>query len=311
MRGEECRRRFPRSPPRAGCTCRTRGARRASRARRRRRGSRACLAFSSATALGGLPQLEVGIAPQRAEPVHGASTSTRSILPRSRFTFASFSPAMRCGKTFESPERLRRGAEVREPLVGDVEGVEAARRIHRRAHLQRLAAGASAKSTTISPRRASTSMPRSWLPSSCTSTAPSRNIGCWLSAGFSLQRARRAASSAWGAPAILSCSRRSSTRLARRLQRVHAQVERRRLLQASREREDLLVAHALAQALDDPVGKVGAHARTAGRRGPAAFSAVSHAFSPALSADSIWLEAHALHLHERGERDLARRGPRA
>jgi hypothetical protein len=97
--------------------------------------------------------------------------------------------------------------------------------------------------------------------------------------------------------------------LARRLHRVHAQVERRRLLQAFREREDLFLAHLLAQALDDPVGKVRAHAQGQGiqvlglqRREPLLLAGAQLRFDLA--------QAHALQLDERGERDLARRGPR-
>src|SRR4029078_6458024 len=69
-----------------------------------------CLAFNSTTLSAVCLNLRSGLRLSVPSPVHGASTSTRSILPRSLFTFASCSPAMRCGKTLESPERLRRGA---------------------------------------------------------------------------------------------------------------------------------------------------------------------------------------------------------
>ena len=118
-------------------------------------------------------------------PLQGASTSTRSILPASRFTRASFAPSSRCGCTLESPERARRGfspasrfGEMSNAYRRPVERISAP-------SARVLPPAPAQKSTTISPRLGATRWQSSWLPSSCTSTPPSRNSGCRLIAGFS------------------------------------------------------------------------------------------------------------------------------
>ncbi len=116
MRGEEALDDRARSPRAARCTSRRRGARPASRASRRTRGCEPASRPARATRRLGCRHLRSGLRRSVPKPVHGASTSTRSILPARRFTFVSRSFAMHCGCTFDSPERARRGVELREAL---------------------------------------------------------------------------------------------------------------------------------------------------------------------------------------------------
>ena len=105
----------------------------------------ACLAASSATADSGCRHLRSGLRRSVPKPVHGASTSTRSILPARRLTLVSRSLASTCGWTFDKPGALQSRRQIGEALLRDVERVEAPLRAHQRAQQQRLAAGARAE----------------------------------------------------------------------------------------------------------------------------------------------------------------------
>ncbi len=69
-----------------------------------------CFAASSSIACGDCRHLRSGLRRSVPRPLHGASTSTRSILPARRFTLMSFSLAMICGCTLDNPERFSLGA---------------------------------------------------------------------------------------------------------------------------------------------------------------------------------------------------------
>ena len=155
MRGEERVDDRARSPRAARCTSRRRGGRRASPASPRRRGSTPASPRARRRRTAGCRHLRSGLRRSVPKPVHGASTSTRSILPARRFTLVSRSLASTCGCTFDSPERVEPRREVGEPLSRDVERVEASLRAHQRAEQQRLAAGAGAEidDHVAAPRR--------------------------------------------------------------------------------------------------------------------------------------------------------------
>ena len=119
------------------------------------------------------------------KPVHGASTSTRSILPARRFTLASRSCAMHLRVHVRQPrarEPRLRGCASRFATTSNA--YSAPLRAHQRAEQQRLAAGAGAEvdDHVVASRRDQRSR-SSWLPSSCTSRRPSASHGCSASDG--------------------------------------------------------------------------------------------------------------------------------
>ena len=143
-----------------------------------------CLATSSSTALGVCRHFRSGLRRKVPKPEHGASTSTRSILPASRFTRSSRSWAMAAGWTFDNPLRAKRGLSASNRCA-------ATSKAYKRPVLRMVAPIASVlppapaqKSTTISPRLASSSRAKSWEPSSCTSMAPRTKAGSLANAGL-------------------------------------------------------------------------------------------------------------------------------
>ncbi len=148
----------------------------------------ACLTCSSAMAPGCWRHLTSGLRRSVPRPEHGASTSTRSILPARRLILASRSCAICTGCTFDRPLRAMRGLSLARRF-SDTSNA------YRRPVLRMMAPSASVlppapaqKSTTISPRLAPTIWDRIWLPSSCTSMAPLLNSGRFCRAGFCRMR---------------------------------------------------------------------------------------------------------------------------
>jgi hypothetical protein len=252
----------------------------------------------------GLPRLEVGIAPQRAEArarrihEHAVDLAAQALHLRVVLVGDALREDVRQARALEAR------SEVREAAVGDVEGVEPPCEFIAAPICSVLPPAPAQKSTTISPRRGSTRSPQDLAAFVLTSTAPSRNIGCLLSAGFSFRRTP-SGEYARGRRGELVVRESIEDRLARRLHRIHAQVERRRLLEPAGEREDLLVTHGLAKPRDDPVGKVcadleGLRVQVLGLecREPGLLAVLEHRFDLP--------EAHALELHDRRERHFAR-----
>ena len=143
----------------------------------------ACLTCSSAKSLCFCRHFKSGLRRKVPKPVQGASTSTRSILPARRLTRSSRSWAMAAVCTLDKPLRATRG------LSASSRCAEVSK-AYRRPVLRIIAPKASVlppapaqKSTTISPRLASTSMASSCEPSSCTSISPQVKTLSLLTAG--------------------------------------------------------------------------------------------------------------------------------
>ncbi|MNZ93413.1 hypothetical protein D3C78_1124760 [compost metagenome] len=144
----------------------------------------ACLTVSSAIASSDWRHLRSGLRRKVPRPEQGASTSTRSILPDRRLTRSSRSWAMAAGCTFDRPLRARRGlsASRRWPDTSNAYSRPVLRMLAPRARV--LPPAPAQKSTTISPRLASSSRASSCEPSSCTSMAPRMNASYRVSAGL-------------------------------------------------------------------------------------------------------------------------------
>src|ERR1700674_3527761 len=92
-----------------------------------------------------LARLEVGIAPQGSQPGAGRIDEHAVDLAAQALHLRIVLAGDALRKHVGQPGALQARGEVGETLVGDVERVEPARGIHRRAHLERLAAGAGAE----------------------------------------------------------------------------------------------------------------------------------------------------------------------
>ena len=147
-----------------------------------------CLATSSCTLLADWRHLRSGLRRSVPRPEQGASTSTRSILPARRLMRSSRSWAMAAGCTFDRPLRASLGLSASSRWADTSNA-------YRRPVLRMVAPMASVlppapaqKSTTISPRLASSSRASSCEPSSCTSMAPRVNASSLVSAGLPSMR---------------------------------------------------------------------------------------------------------------------------
>ena len=147
-----------------------------------------CLATSSASAWGDWRHLRSGLRRSVPRPEQGASTSTRSILPARRLTRSSRSCAMAAGCTLDSPLRASRGLRASSRWA-DTSKAYSRPVLRMAAPMARVLPPAPAqKSTTISPRLASSSRASNWEPSSCTSMAPRTKAGSLVSAGLPCTR---------------------------------------------------------------------------------------------------------------------------
>ncbi len=193
---------------RAGCRWRRRAGRRASRAARRRRGSRAGArrARRAALASGATSGRDCGAA------CRAPCTAHRRARGR------SCRRAARCARRARA--RSASGGRCRGRCAPGAASAPRAggrrRRRRRGGRCSRICAPSASvlppapaqKSTTISPRRAPTSSASSWLPSSCTSTEPSREDVEPAAAPACRRRAGRAANTASAAASIAADRRR-------------------------------------------------------------------------------------------------------
>lgn len=125
-----------------------------------------------ATASGVWRHLRSGLRRSVPRPEHGASTSTRSILPARRLMRSSRSCAMATGCTLDRPLRASRGLSASSRCADTSKAYS--RPVERMAAPMAsvLPPAPAQKSVTISPRRASSSRASSCEPSSCTSMRP-------------------------------------------------------------------------------------------------------------------------------------------
>ena len=193
--------------------------------RRGRGEDRGLLRASSATDASWWRHLRSGLRRSVPNPVHGASTSTRSILPARRLTFASRSCAMSCGCTFDSPERASRGLRFARRCVERVERVEAPLRAHQRAEQR-----ASCRRRRRRNRRPCRALRRDQVADELAALvlhldAPDVNSGCARAPGVRDAQAQRRVRRRLRGDA--GRREREPRLVARRLERVDAQVERR------------------------------------------------------------------------------------
>src|SRR5450759_2040499 len=139
-------------------------------------------------AAGRLAEFQIRAAPQRAKPLHGASTSTRSILPARRLTLRSFSCAISIGWILLAPERFRRGLRLARRFSETSIAYKRPCEFIIADSISVLPPAPAQKSTTMSLRLGASRKPSNWLPSSCTSILPSVNSASRLSGIFSLRR---------------------------------------------------------------------------------------------------------------------------
>ena len=147
-----------------------------------------CLTESSATASGVCRHFKSGFRRKVPSPVQGASTNTRSILPRKRLMRSSLSWAIATGWILDKPLRAKRGfkaskrwAEVSKAYKRPVLRMDAP-------SAKVLPPAPAQKSATISPRLASTNSAKSCEPSSCTSIKPFSNSASLLRLGLAFMR---------------------------------------------------------------------------------------------------------------------------
>ncbi len=217
---------------------------------------------------------------------------------------ASRSVAMQLRVDVGQPRALQPQLEVGQALVDDVEGVEPALRAHQRPQQQRLAAraGAEVDDHVGAPGR----------------DQVAHQLAAFvlhLDQSFQLQRVARQRGPAGDAQPERGIGRglggdarrreRRAHRLARGLQRVDPQVERRRRQPGAGERGALLVAVGGAEALPQPVGDVGGDG---GRQlGGEARLEAAHPFGVGLADRGLEVaQAVAALAHGDGQRQLRR-----
>ena len=139
------RRRSARFPRAAGCRSRRRAARPALTSVAAARRIAACFTRISATPSRRLPPLEIGIAPQRAEPAARRVDEHAVDLAGEALHLGVVLAAQQMRMQVRKPRALQPRLQPREPRGRDVERVDAALRMHHRAEHQRFAAGAGAE----------------------------------------------------------------------------------------------------------------------------------------------------------------------
>ena len=207
-----------------------------------------------------------GLRRQAPEPLHGASTSTRSQRP-ARSASTSAPPRGARTWTLRAPERVQPLEDRRQaPAVG-VGGVDLALVGHHRRQRQRLAAGAGAEVERLHARLGAAEQRRqlrAFVLHLDQALRVGRLGGERRAAAVGRDR-RCAARSATAASATgAEMGERRQRRVAVALQRVDAQVDRRALASALPS-STACVAEALGERRRQPFGKVAAHVR--GRAG--------------------------------------------